>query len=264
MNKVWIGTSWKMNKPLSEAQAYCDTLARLLPPVMHAAVQPFFIPPFTAIQPVTAWLAARQLPCLTGGQNMHEAENGAWTGEISAAMLAEAGATLVELGHSERRANFNESDGAINRKVHTALRHGLRPLICIGDSAADKAWGVSPETVIRQAKIALHGLTAAEAQRCLLAWEPVWAIGEQGTPATPEDAGAMHRLLRRMLQEQYGAEAGARIPLLYGGSVTLQNAVPLLQQGEIDGLFIGRAAWDAAGYCRIVQRVVQDFILNAL
>ncbi|MFD1803181.1 triose-phosphate isomerase [Mixta tenebrionis] len=264
MKKVWVGTSWKMNKPLSEAQAWCEALAYLLPPVLHEAVQPFVIPPFTAIQPVTRWLAEQQLPCLTGGQNMHEAESGAWTGEISASMLLEAGASLVELGHSERRASFNESDGAINRKVHTALRHGLRPLICIGDSAEEKAWGVSPETVIRQAKIALHGLTASEAQRCLLAWEPIWAIGAGGTPAAPEEAGAMHRLLRIALQEKYGAQAGARIPLLYGGSVNLQNAAPLLQQADIDGLFIGRAAWDAAGYCRIVQSVVQDFILKAL
>ncbi|WP_142909513.1 triose-phosphate isomerase, partial [Klebsiella pneumoniae] len=104
------------------------------------AIQPFVIPPFTAIQPVSHFLQTHQLPLLTGAQNMHEADQGAWTGEISAAMLAETGATLVELGHSERRAAFNESDAAINRKVHSALGHGLRPLICIGDSAEEKRW----------------------------------------------------------------------------------------------------------------------------
>lgn len=113
---------------------------------------------------------------------MHEADQGAWTGEISAAMLAETGATLVELGHSERRAAFNESDAAINRKVHSALGHGLRPLICIGDSAEEKRWQVSRESVVRQMKIALYGLSHQQALQTLIAYEPVWAIGEHGTP----------------------------------------------------------------------------------
>ena len=263
MKKIWIGTSWKMNKTRAEALSYCETLREQLPGITNEAIQSFFIPPFTAIQQITAYLQAHQLPCLTGGQNMHQQDEGAWTGEISASMLLDAGATLVELGHSERRANFNETDKLINKKVHTALRYGLRPLICIGDSAEEKAWQVSAETVIRQMKIALHGLTVEEAQRSVIAYEPVWAIGEHGTPATPEQAGEIHQILRQALNAKYGAAAGARIPLLYGGSVNEQNAVSLLQQSEIDGLFIGRAAWDASGYCKIVQRVVQDFILKA-
>ena len=145
MTPIWLGTSWKMNKPLSQAMAWCETLAARMPEGCHPAIQPFVIPPFTAIQPVSHFLQMHQLPLLTGAQNMHEADQGAWTGEISAAMLAETGATLVELGHSERRAAFNESDAAINRKVHSALGHGLRPLICIGDSAEEKRWQVSRE-----------------------------------------------------------------------------------------------------------------------
>ncbi len=146
MTPIWLGTSWKMNKPLSQAMAWCETLAARMPEGCHPAIQPFVIPPFTAIQPVSHFLQTHQLPLLTGAQNMHEADQGAWTGEISAAMLAETGATLVELGHSERRAAFNESDAAINRKVHSALGHGLRPLICIGDSAEEKRWQVSRES----------------------------------------------------------------------------------------------------------------------
>jgi triosephosphate isomerase len=219
--------------------------------------------PFTAIQPVSHFLQTHQLPLLTGAQNMHEADQGAWTGEISAAMLAETGATLVELGHSERRAAFNESDAAINRKVHSALGHGLRPLICIGDSAEEKRWQVSRESVVRQMKIALYGLSHQQALRTLIAYEPVWAIGEHGTPASPQEAGVIHQALRQALCERFGHETGTRIPLLYGGSVTLQNAVELLRQQEINGLFIGRAAWDAQGYCDIVQRVTQEFILQA-
>ncbi|VTO21870.1 triosephosphate isomerase [Klebsiella variicola] len=236
MTPIWLGTSWKMNKPLSQAMAWCETLAARMPEGCHPAIQPFVIPPFTAIQPVSHFLQMHQLPLLTGAQNMHEADQGAWTGEISAAMLAETGATLVELGHSERRAAFNESDAAINRKVHSALGHGLRPLICIGDSAEEKRWQVSRESVVRQMKIALYGLSHQQALQILIAYEPVWAIGEHGTPASPQEAGVIHQALREALCERFGHETGIRIPLLYGGSVTLQNAVELLRQPEINGL----------------------------
>lgn len=261
MNPIWLGTSWKMNKPLSEAVAWCETLAQRLPTVSHPAIQAFVIPPFTAIHAVSRYMQQHQLPCLTGAQNMHDADSGAWTGEISAAMLAESGATLVELGHSERRGAFNETDAAINNKVHSALRHGLRPLVCIGDSADEKRWQVSRETVVRQMKIALHGLSPQQALQTLIAYEPIWAIGEHGTPASPEQAGEIHHALRQALCAMFGVETGQRIPLLYGGSVNHLNAVELLRQGEINGLFIGRSAWDADGYCNIIQRVKQEFIL---
>ena len=262
MKPIWLGTSWKMNKPLSEALAWCETLAQRLPEVTHPAIQAFVIPPFTAIHPVSCYMQQHQLPCLTGAQNMHEAENGAWTGEISAAMLAECGATLVELGHSERRGAFNETDAAINKKVHSALRHGLRPLICIGDSAEEKRWQVSRETVVRQMKIALYGLSQQQVLQTLIAYEPIWAIGEQGTPATPEQAGEIHLALRQALCATFGVETGQRIPLLYGGSVNPLNAVELLRQEEINGLFIGRSAWSAESYCNIIQRVKQEVILR--
>ncbi len=263
MKRLMIGTSWKMNKPLSEAMAYCEGLASQLPQQLHAQIQPFFIPPFTAIHPVSEFFRTHQLPCLTGAQNMHQQEHGAWTGEISASMLVEAGATLVEMGHSERRGAFNESDAAVNAKVHTALRHGLRPLVCIGDSAEEKRWGVSIETVTRQMKIALFGVSAPQAQQILIAYEPIWAIGEHGTPATPDQAAEIHHALRRALCDLYGEEDGQNVPLLYGGSVNLQNCAELAAQTDIDGLFIGRAAWTADGYCAIVRRVVQDFISKA-
>lgn len=263
MKTIWLGTSWKMNKPLSEAMQWCEILAQRLGQVVHPDIQPFVIPPFTAIHPVSRYLQERHIRCLTGAQNMHEADSGPWTGEISADMLLEAGATLVELGHSERRGAFNETDAAINRKVHSALRHGLRPLICIGDSAEEKSWQVSRETVVRQMKIALHGLSRQQVVDTLVAYEPIWAIGEQGTPASPEQAGEIHRALRQGLCELFGQETGLQIPLLYGGSVNKQNAVELLQQEDVDGLFIGRAAWDATGYCEIVQRVTQEFILKS-
>lgn len=263
MQTIYLGTSWKMNKPLSEAMAYCEALAAQLPAVTHPDIQPFFIPPFTAITPVSDFFRQHQFTWLTGAQNMHEDACGAWTGEISASMIAETGATLVELGHSERRAAFNETDGAINKKVHAALQAGLRPLVCVGDSGDEKRWGVSRETVIRQMKIALHGLSAEQAGKTLVAYEPIWAIGVHGTPATPEEAGLIHQALFGALCDMFGEPLAQKIPLLYGGSVNADNAVALLSQPNVNGLFIGRSAWDAAGYCEIVRRVVQQFIHKA-
>ena len=260
MKTIWIGTSWKMNKPLSESIEWCEVLAKRLPHITSQTIQSFVIPPFTSIHPVSSYIKTHHLPCLIGAQNMHEEEKGAWTGEISAPMLVEIGATLVELGHSERRSAFNETDSAINKKVHSAHANGLRPLICVGDNADEKHWGVSQETVVRQMKIALHGLTQQQVLQTLIAYEPIWAIGEQGIPATPEQAGEIHHSLRKAICEIFGTDTGQQVPLLYGGSVNLQNSVELLRQDNIDGLFIGRAAWNANGYCDIVQRVAQELL----
>nr|WP_314263519.1 triose-phosphate isomerase [uncultured Moellerella sp.] len=258
MKKIMIGTSWKMNKPLSEAMNYCRELSERLPEVLHPSIQAFLIPPFTAIHPVSEYLKQHQLDVLVGAQNMHFAEQGAWTGEISASMIAETGATLVELGHSERRNAFNETDATINKKVHTALAHGLRPLICIGDSADEKQWGVSSESVIRQMKIALYDLDEQQALQMIVAYEPIWAIGEHGVPATAQEAQAIHLVLREALCERFGKEIGLKITLLYGGSVNPSNAVELLCQQDIDGLFIGRAAWSAEGYSALIQLIAEN------
>ena len=252
MTPIWLGTSWKMNKPLSQAMAWCETLAARMPEGCHPAIQPFVIPPFTAIQPVSHFLQTHQLPLLTGAQNMHEADQGAWTGEISAAMLAETGATLVELGHSERRAAFNESDAAINRKVHSALGHGLRPLICIGDSAEEKRWQVSRESVVRQMKIALYGLSHQQALRTLIAYEPVWAIGT-GRTATPEQAEEVCAAIRATVEDLFGAEVAEKLRVLYGGSMNEGNAALLLAEPDIDGGLIGGAALKADSFIQIVK-----------
>lgn len=247
----WIGTSWKMNKTLSEARAYAQRL-------QHAGVfqdprlQGFVIPPFTALAQVCADLAQR--PILVGAQNMHWADAGAFTGEISPAMVTDCGADLVELGHSERRQYFGETDSTVNRKVLAALRHGLRPLICIGESAEERRLGAAAETVLRQARMAIHGVPDDQRHRLLLAYEPVWAIGEGGRPATPEDVNPIHALLARELP---ATADGACIPVLYGGSVNLDNAVTLARLPEVAGLFIGRSAWDADGYVAISEQVLR-------
>ncbi len=247
---LWIGTSWKMNKTLAQARDFARTLRASTLLDSDERLQGFVIPPFTALETVCRELV--DTPVLVGAQNMHWADAGAFTGEVSPPMVADCGADIVELGHSERREYFNETDEAINRKVKAALAHGLRPLICIGETATEKALGAAEETVVRQAKIALSGVSPGELGRCLLAYEPVWAIGDGGSPATPEYAQWIHRCLRAALPR---TADGQPVPVLYGGSVNEDNCTDLAALPEVSGLFIGRAAWDADGFLRIVSKV---------
>lgn len=256
MKKTLIGTSWKMNKTLSEASEFCQILEKFVPSLSDN-IQPFIIPSFTCVRDVTRMISQSNTRCLTGVQNMHYEDAGAFTGEISPLMVKDTGAYLVEMGHSERREFFGETDLAVNKKVAAALKHGLRPLVCIGDSAQDMAWGTSAETVIKQMKAALSGLSAKQAEQVIVAYEPIWAIGEQGKPATPEQAEYIHVRLRQALVELYGSDSANNISLLYGGSVNPQNAVPLISRPDIDGLFIGRSAWQAEGFCQILKLVEQ-------
>ncbi|HZT18410.1 MAG TPA: triose-phosphate isomerase [Dongiaceae bacterium] len=246
----WIGAGWKMNKTREEALGYARALRRSSF-WRDPAVRSFVLPPFTVLGDVARALAGTGI--LVGAQTMHWAESGAYTGEVSAAMIRDCGAGLVELGHSERRRLFGESDEEINRKVRAAAGHGLRALVCVGESEADRRFGVARETVARQVKIALHGLDRAALDRVLIAYEPAWAIGEGGTAATPDYADRMHGEIRRAVAA--AAELPGSVPILYGGSVTLDNCLGFAAAPGIDGLFIGRAAWDAAGFLAIVEAV---------
>jgi len=246
LSKFWIGTGWKMNKTAAEARAYVAGLIDLLPPPRDD-ISLFFIPPFTAL--AAAREAIGGAPLLLGAQNMHWADSGAYTGEVSGRMLTEFGVDLVELGHSERRAAFGETDATVNAKVKAALRHGLRPLVCVGDTASERDAGASVETIVRQVKLAFAGLDAGALGRCLVAYEPVWAIGERGVPAPPEHIRVAHAALRRVLLER----TTHPVPILYGGSVNADNATRLAMEPEVDGLFIGRAAWTARGLAGIVR-----------
>lgn len=249
MNKFWIGTGWKMNKTAAEARAYVAELVVLLPPP-HDDLKLFILPPYTAL--ASAREAIGDTPLLLGAQNMHWASSGAYTGEVSAGMLAEFGVDLVELGHSERRAEFGETDATVNAKVKTALRHGLRPLVCVGDTALERDAGASVETIVRQVKLAFAGLQASELDQCLVAYEPVWAIGELGVPAQPEHVRIAHTTIRRALKER----TAHHVPILYGGSVNVANAAQLAKEREVDGLFVGRAAWTAPGFAGIVSEAL--------
>ncbi|MGX5719274.1 triose-phosphate isomerase [Shinella zoogloeoides] len=244
----WVGTSWKMNKTLAEAKAFAEGL-KAADGERNARIQRFVIPPFTAVREVKALLADTSVK--VGAQNMHWADEGAWTGEVSPVMLKDCGLDLVELGHSERREHFGETDEAVGLKTEAAVRHGLVPLICIGETLADRESGRAAEVLARQVRGALGKLDGAQKQaEILLAYEPVWAIGEKGIPATADYADARHAEIARVAEDILGR----RIPCLYGGSVNPQNCEELIACPNIDGLFIGRSAWKVEGYLDILAR----------
>lgn len=252
MNKktFWVGTSWKMNKTLSEAKVFCDALAAAKN-LTEGKIQPFIIPPFTVVREVKSWLDATDV--LVGAQNMHWAEAGAWTGEISAPMLVDCKLDLVELGHSERREFFGETNKTVGLKVQAAVKHGLTPLICIGETALEKENGKADEILTEQVEAALSGISHSDSL-VLLAYEPVWAIGEHGTPATADYVQARHALISKVASDCLARS----VPCLYGGSVNPGNAAELSRTPHVDGLFIGRSAWNSEGYLDIIQRVKKE------
>lgn len=244
----WVGTSWKMNKTLAEAKAFAEGL-KAADGGRDPRIQRFVIPPFTAVREVKAWLAGTSVK--VGAQNMHWADEGAWTGEISPVMLKDCGLDLVELGHSERREHFGETDETVGLKTEAAVRHGLVPLICIGETLADREGGRAAEVLAQQVRGALSRLDGAQKQaEILLAYEPVWAIGEKGIPATADYADARHAEIAAVAEDMLGR----RIPCLYGGSVNPGNCAELIACPNIDGLFIGRSAWQVEGYLDILAR----------
>lgn len=246
---LWVGTSWKMNKTLAEALTFADGLAAA-DGARDVRVQRFVIPPFTAVRQVKERLAETSIK--VGAQNMHWDDAGAWTGEVSPLMLRDCNLDLVELGHSERREHFGETDRSVGLKTAAAVRHGLVPLICIGETLAEREAGEADQVLKRQVEGAL-ALLEGEAKKAtfLLAYEPVWAIGVNGIPATADYADARHKRIAEVAE----TTLGVRVPVLYGGSVNPGNCEELIVQAHIDGLFIGRSAWDVNGYLDILQRV---------
>jgi L-erythrulose 1-phosphate isomerase len=249
--EVWIGTSWKMNKTLAEARAFATGLANA---PGDPRIQRFVIPPFTAVREVKAMLAATSVK--VGAQNMHWADAGAWTGEISPPMLTDCGLDIVELGHSERRTHFGETDATVGLKTEAAVRHGLTPLICIGETLAEREAGRAQEVLETQVRGALGRLSPAQQTAPILfAYEPVWAIGVNGIPATTDYADARQAEIIAVA----AAVLGRRVPCLYGGSVHPGNCAGLVTCPHIDGLFIGRSAWDVDGYLDILGRCAAAF-----
>jgi L-erythrulose 1-phosphate isomerase len=246
--RFWIGTSWKMNNTLAEAEHFARGLAAA-DAARDPVIQRFVIPPFTAVREVKCMLAKTSVK--VGAQNMHWADQGAWTGEISPLMLKDCDLDIVELGHSERREFFGETDETVGLKTEAAVRHGLIPLICIGETLADRESGKAAEILAVQVHGALSKLSDEQkSAEILLAYEPVWAIGEKGIPATADYADARQAEIIAVAE----AALGRKIPCLYGGSVNPQNCEELISSPHIDGLFIGRSAWNVEGYLDILSK----------
>ncbi len=246
---LWVGTSFKMNKVLAEALAFADAL-KAADVKRDARVQRFVIPPFTAVREVKKALQGTSVK--VGAQNMHWDDDGAWTGEVSPVMLKDCNLDIVELGHSERREHFGETDRTVGLKTAAAVRHGLTPLICIGETLAEREAGRADAVLQQQVEGAL-GLLEGDARKAqiLLAYEPVWAIGVNGIPATADYADERHAMIAKVAE----GVLGRRVPVLYGGSVNPGNTAELITMPHIDGLFIGRSAWAVEGYLDILDRV---------
>jgi triosephosphate isomerase len=237
-----------MNKTRVEGIAFAKKRAGFVPD-FDDRIQPFVIPSFTAVREVKRALADTRVK--VGAQNMHWADSGAWTGEVSAPMLTDCGLDLVELGHSERRENFGETDRTVGLKTASAVRNGLIPLICVGETLEERESGRADEVLIAQTEGALQFLAAdQQSTPIIFAYEPVWAIGENGIPATSDYADQQQALIKRAAAKTLPTKP----PVLYGGSVNAGNAAELIACPNIDGLFIGRSAWAAEGYIDILRR----------
>jgi triosephosphate isomerase len=242
---LWVGTSWKMNKTLAEAESFIDELLAFGIP---SGIQPFVLPPHTALARVRERLPAESR-ILLGAQNAHWAREGSWTGEVSMRMAKDAGATLIEIGHPERREHFGETDRMVALKAAAAVAHGLIPLICVGEPLAVRDVGGAEDFVRVQLQIALSELAADEIGQVIIAYEPIWAIGEHGIPPTLDQITPVMALINDVVT----TAGGPARAVLYGGSVNTQNATELLSDPNTHGLFIGRAAWEASGFIDILK-----------
>lgn len=245
--KVWLGSSWKMTKTLAEARTFVEVVASAPVP---AGVQPFFLPAHTALASVRDRLPSDS-GIIIGAQNAHWAPDGAGTGEVSMRMVHDAGARIVELGHSERRSAFGETDDMVAAKVEAALGGDLIPLVCVGESDAVRADGDAVRFVAAQVERALSQVAPQRVGEVLLAYEPVWAIGVNGRRPELEEIEPVMASVA-LAAERLGHGAGARA-VLYGGSVDAMNAAELLTMKHTAGLFVGRAAWPAEGFVDLVE-----------
>jgi triosephosphate isomerase (TIM) len=241
--------NWKMHGTLAVArelaQSVRDGLKR------PRGVEVAICPPFTALAAVAELLAGS--PIGLGAQNCHWEPQGAFTGEISPVMLKDLGCKVVLLGHSERRHVLRESDEEINKKVAAALRHGLRPVLCVGETADERRQGLTFTVVEGQLRAGWAGLSVEEMGRCVLAYEPVWAIGT-GVNATPSQAAEVHGYLRGLASELGSKEVAQSVRILYGGSVKPDNAAEVTQEPDVDGVLVGGASLQAPSFIAIVKK----------
>ena len=238
MRRPLIVGNWKMYKEPDEAVGLARALISMIGG-MESERDVVICPPFVCLQPVFQVL--QDSPISLGAQNMHWEAEGAYTGEISPAMILTCGCTYVILGHSERRQHFGETDATVNRKLEAALEVGLLPIICVGESLEQRRAGRVEEVVLGQVEAALQGVAAKDGPGLALAYEPIWAIGT-GTATSADQAEEVHSLIRNFLRQRFDSETAAQIRILYGGSVKPDNAADFFSRINIDGGLIGGAS----------------------
>lgn len=246
--KPVIAGNWKMYKTQKEAREFFAAFKPLVAGVAHCEIM--IAPPFTAI--AASVEAAAGSAIAIAGQDVYWANEGAFTGEVSPRMLVESGCGGVIIAHSERRQFFGETDESANRKVKAALAAGLTPILCVGETLAQREAGETKKVLEGQFRGSLAALTTPEFSRIMIAYEPVWAIGT-GRTATPETAAEAHKFLRDLAVDSFGAEAAGSLRILYGGSVKPENIKGLMAQADIDGGLVGGASLDARQFAAIVN-----------
>jgi triosephosphate isomerase len=248
MKRPVFAANWKMNHGPTDAREFLRTFLAHYPR-QHDRTVVFFPPALTLCAVVEG--VRERADIVVGVQNIYWEDKGAFTGELSASMARDAGARLVLVGHSERRHVFGERDEDTGKKCQAAMRAGLTPMLCVGETIAERDQGRTEEVVLRQFRAGIAGLTPAQVGDMVVAYEPVWAIGS-GKTATPDDAAAVHAVIRSALEVVVADEA-AKVPVLYGGSVNRANATTLVSAPNVDGLLVGGASLDAGGWAAIAR-----------
>lgn len=249
--KKIIAGNWKMNKNFEDGLSLCSEIVNMVADEVRGEVEVVLIPPFVHIHAVSQLLKAKP-HMATGAQNCHQAVSGAYTGEISAALLASAGTQYVIIGHSERRQYFGETEAILFEKLQAVLAQGMKPIYCVGELKEEREAGKHFEVIGRQLTDALKALTAEQMQQTVVAYEPVWAIGT-GLTASPDQAQEVHVFIRKILSDLFGADIAQNTTIQYGGSVNPANASELFAKPDIDGGLVGGASLKSRDFVEIVK-----------
>ena len=247
IRKAVIAGNWKMNKTRPEAKALIEAL---VPLAKDAGCEVVICVPFTNLE--TAVELTKGTNIKVGAQNCHFAKSGAYTGEISADMLTEVGVEYVVLGHSERRQYFGETDETVNKRTKAALEAGLKPIVCVGELLWERECNITEEVIARQSKLDFYDVSAEDLKKCIIAYEPVWAIGT-GKTATADQAQEVCAFIRDTLAKLYGKDVADTITIQYGGSMNAGNAAELLSKVDVDGGLIGGASLKAPDFATIIN-----------
>ena len=248
-----IAGNWKLNKTISESVALTTALKALV--VGETGVEIIVAPPFTALAAVNDVITNSNIHL--AAQDVYSEESGAFTGEVSAPMLKDVGCDYVIIGHSERRQYFGETNESVNQKVKAALVHDLKPIICVGEQLEEREAGRTEAVIEDHVTGGIAGLSAPELLSCVIAYEPVWAIGT-GKTATPDQAQEVHNFIRGLLTKAYAVEVASQVCIQYGGSVKPENATELMSQPDVDGALVGGASLEAESFAQIVKMAVSS------